>query len=429
MRQQGILNRIRARLSGLFSFRGWKLTSQDPALIRLFGGGAEAASGATVTEISAMNHVSVMTCVKVLAESVASLPRIMYRRVPEGRARYVEHPLYRVLHKKPCPEITAFEFTEMLMGHLGTWGNGYANIQTAPRSGRILGLWPLPPNRLNWIERVKGELVYSFQIGDEEKLFSSQQILHIRGLMGDGVKGLSPIGMARESIGLSMAAEEYGSRFFANNARPSGVLMHPGPLSKESKLNLKASWEEAHKGLSNSHRVALLEEGLKWEKIGVPPEDAQFLETRLFQLREIARFYRIPPHMVGDLEAGASFASVEQQNLNFAIHTIRPWLVRWEQAIERCLLSDEELEEVFVEHLMDALLRGDTLSRYRAYYMGRQGGWLSVNDILKMENRNPIGPDGDIYLQPLNMTEAGQENPAQQSSDQQRALLMALGDS
>lgn len=405
----GLFRRAWARLSGLFSRRGWKLTSQDPALIQLFGGGRESAAGVSVTELSARNHAAVMTCVKVLAESVASLPRILYRRVPGGKERYTEHPYYRLLHDVPNPELTNFEFTEMAMGYLGLWGNAYAEKQLTPRTGRVVALWPLPANRLSRIERLKGELVYFFDVDGKERALSSSQVLHVRGLMGDGVKGLSPIDMAREAIGLSMASEEYGSRFFANNAHPSGVLEHPGNPTDVARKNIRESWAEMHQGLSKSHRIALLEEGMKWQQIGVPPENAQFLETRLFQLREIARFYRIPPHMVGDLESGASFASVEQQNINFAIHTVRPWLVRWEQAFHRCLFSEAELRDVFVEHLMDALFRGDIGSRYTAYATGRQWGWLSVNDIRRAENMNPIGPEGDIYLQPLNMVEAGKE--------------------
>lgn len=212
--------------------------------------------------------------------------------------------------------------------------------------------------------------------------------------------------LAREAIGMALATEEYGARFFGNGAKPGGVLEHPGKLSKEAQDRLRTSWNEMHQGLSKQHRIAILEEGMSYKQIGIPPEDAQFLETRKFQLNEIARIFRIPPHLVGDLER-ATFSNVEQQSIDFVVHTIRPWLVRWEQAIKLKLFTPTERRRFFAEFVADGLLRGDIKSRYEAYAIGRQNGWLSADDIRELENMNPLPDDtGKVYLVPLNMVPA-----------------------
>jgi hypothetical protein len=229
-------------------------------------------------------------------------------------------------------------------------------------------------------------------------------VWHLRGLSSDGLVGLSPIQLMRQAIGLGMATEEFGARFFGNDARPGGVLQHPGVLGNEAFERLQSSWETRHGGLSNSHRVAILEEGMQYSQIGIPPEDAQFLETRKFQVTEIARAFRVPPHMLADLER-ATFSNIEHQSIEFVVHSIRPWLVRWEQSIQQQLMLDRDRQKYFAEFVVDGLLRGDTVSRYQAYATGRQNGWLSANDIRTLENMNPVD-GGDIYLVPLNMVPA-----------------------
>lgn len=364
------------------------------------------AAGVHVDSVSAMQSVAVYACVRVLSESIASLPLILYERLqPKGKNRAVNHNLYPILHDLPNPEMTSMELRETLVGHQCGWGNAYCEIEYS-NGGRIKGLWPLRPDKIE-IERINSQLVYVVNMpSGERKGLPFNRVMHIKGLGYDGMIGYNPIHLARQSIGLSLATEEFGARFFGNGAKPGSVLEHPGKLSDQAGKRLKDSWEMMHKGLENAHRVAILEEGMKLHQIGIPPEDAQFLETRKFQVSEIARLYRIPPHMIGDLEH-ATFSNIEHQSLDFVIHTLRPWLVRWEQAIYRDLLTPAERMTYFAEHLVDGLLRGDLLARYQAYAVGRQNGWLSANDILEMENKNPI-EDGDIYLVPLNMVPADQ---------------------
>jgi len=376
------------------------------------GSGLPTYTGQNVTALSALQNTAVFACVRVLAESVASLPLILYERTDRGKRRAINHHLFNLLHLLPNPELTAFELREVAMGHLGLWGNAYLEIQR-DRGGRVMGLWPLTPRRVD-IQRVQGRLVYTVALGDlndprpETQHLDWSQVWHIKGFGHDGVRGLSPIGLARQAVGLALATEKYGAKLFENGARPGAVLEHPGELSDGSEKRLRESWEAMHSGLDNAHRIAILEEGLSLKEVGIPPEDAQFLQTRRFQVEEVGRMYRVPLHMIGDLTRSTN-NNIEHQGIEFVQHTLRPWLVRWEQSISRDLLSDPERSAgLFAEHLVDALLRGDTQSRYGAYSIGRNGGWLSVNDIREKENMNLI-EDGDDYLRPLNMAPAGSE--------------------
>ncbi len=360
-------------------------------------GGLGAASGRTVGPDNALLSVPVYACVKVLAETIASLPLLVYRRLDDGgKRRAPEHPLYDLLHDRPNPEMTAYELREALVGHLCLWGNAYCEIERAP--GLVKALWPLRPDRMTPIRDGGNRLAYEYRLPDgQKKLFPFESIMHWRGLSSNGIVGYSPITLAREAVGLSLATEEFGARWFGNGSRPSGVLQHPGKLSKEAHGQLKESWEDDHRGLSNAQRVAILEEGMTWQSIGVPPEDAQFLQTRSYQLRDIARIYRVPLHLVGDLER-ATFSNIEHQSLEFVKYTLVPWLVRIEQAIKRDLfgISDGK-RSYYAEHLVDGLLRGDIKSRYEAYAVARQNGWMNANEIRELENANRV-PGGDVYL-------------------------------
>jgi HK97 family phage portal protein len=380
------------------------------------------ASGVEVTTEGSLSSVAVYACVRILAETVASLPLIVYERQGKGKDRAVKHPLYTLLHDLPNKEMTSFELRETLMGHVALWGNAYAEIEYN-KAGRIIGLWPLRPDKVE-VKRVNGQLIYYVKVNAETIPLAKQQVLHLRGLGSDGVKGYSPITLARQAIGLTLATEEFGARFFGNGARPGLILEHPGQLSETAQGRLKAAIGREHQGLSNAHRLMVLEEGMKVHEVGIPPEDAQFLETRKFQTTEIARLYRIPPHMLADLER-ATFSNIEHQSIEFVTHTIRPWLVRWEQAINRDLLLPTERSTYFAEHLIDGLLRGDIASRYQAYSIGRQNGWLSANDIREKENMNPI-EGGDVYLIPLNMIpadEAEQQLDTEQPNDETQKSL------
>jgi len=397
------------------------LANPDKWLVEWFAGGGKAASGVTVNENTALNSTAVFACVRILAETIASLPLVVYERLESGgKQRAQGHYLYSILHDQPNPEMTSFEFRETLMGHLALWGNAYAEIER-DNAGRVVGLWPLRPDKMR-VMRDEQSLRYEYQLPNSGTVavLRQQNVLHIRGLSSNGIVGYSPIRLAREAIGLALATEEFGARFFGQGSRPSGVLEHPGQLSEEAAKRLRKSWEELHSGLSNAHRIAILEEGMSWKQIGVPPEDAQFLETRKFQITEIARIYRIPPHMLADLER-ATFSNIEHQAIEFVVHTIRPWLVRWEQALKRDLFMPAERDIYFAEFLVDGLLRGDIESRYRAYSVGRQWGWLSANDVRELENMNPI-EGGDTYLIPLNMVPAGSSSEAQGQTEGVRAL-------
>lgn len=393
-------------------------------------------SGKPVNERTAMQTTAVYACVRILAEAVASLPLHVYEYQDDGGKKLVhDHPLYYLLHDEPNPEMTSFVFRETLMSHLLIWGNAYAQV-IRDGAGRVLGLYPLLPDKMDVQRDDRGNIYYVYsRNSDENPMFKeygdirlkAEDVLHIPGLGFDGLIGYSPIAMAKNAVGMTLACEEYGASFFANGANPGGVLEHPGVLKDPSKV--RESWNSVYRGVNNAHKIAVLEEGMKYQQIGIPPEEAQFLETRKFQINEIARLYRIPPHMVGDLDK-SSFSNIEQQSLEFVKYTLDPWVIRWEQSLQRSLLLPGEKGKYFIKLNVDGLLRGDYQSRMNGYAVGRQNGWFSANDIREMENMNPI-PDeqgGNLYLINGAMTkledagafaktDTGQQNtPAQENS-------------
>ena len=290
------------------------------------------------------------------------------------------------------------------MTHLLLWGNAYAQIIRNGK-GEIVALYPLMPDRMTVDRDENGQLYYEYQTSSDDAptmkgstvILRPPDVLHIPGLGFDGLVGYSPIAMAKNAIGMAIACEEFGAKFFANGANPSGVLEHPGTLKDPAKV--RDSWNAAFGGSSNAHKVAVLEEGLKYTPISISPNEAQFLETRKFQIDEIARIFRVPPHMVGDLEK-SSFSNIEQQSLEFVKYTLDPWVSRWEQAMIRSLLSQTEKPIYFLKFNVDGLLRGDYQSRMNGYATARQNGWMSANDIRELENldRIPAEEGGDLYL-------------------------------
>lgn len=393
------LFRSRDKPQNLYHWSGWPF---------VFG---KSASGKNVNEFTAMQTTAVYACVRILAESIAGLPLHVYEYKGQGKERVPEHPLYFLLHDSPNPEMTSFIFRETAMIHLLLWGNSYSQII---RDGmrRVVGLYPLLPNRMSVERDEHGEIVYLYTPmsdenphaeGGKQIVLRREDVLHIPGLGFDGLVGYSPIAMARNAVGMTLACEEYGSSFFANGARPGGVLKHPGVLKDPSKL--RESWQAVYGGTANTGKVVVLEEGVDYQQISIPPEEAQFLETRKFQIDEIARLYRVPPHMIGDLEK-SSFNNIEQQSLEYVKYTLNPWVVRWEQSLQKALLNPAEQKRYFIKFNVDGLLRGDYQSRMAGYAVGRQNGWLSANDIREMENMNPI-PDeegGNLYLINGNLT-------------------------
>ena len=380
-----------------------------------FSGGpfvfGKSAAEKNVNEFTAMQTTAVYACVRILAESIAGLPLHVYEYRGSGKERVPGHPLYFLLHDSPNPEMTSFIFRETAMLHLLLWGNSFSQI-IRDGMGRVVGLYPLLPNRMSVDRDESGELVYTYTPvsdsnpklkGGKQIKLRRQDVLHIPGLGFDGLVGYSPIAMAKNAVGMTLACEDYGSAFFSNGARPGGVLEHPGVLKDPSKL--RESWQAVYGGTSNTGKVVVLEEGVKYTPISIPPEEAQFLETRKFQIDEIARLYRVPPHMVGDLEK-SSFNNIEQQSLEFVKYTLNPWVVRWEQSLQKALFSPAEQKRYFVKFNLDGLMRGDYKSRMEGYSIGRQNGWLSANDIREMENMNPIPEEegGSLYLINGNLT-------------------------
>lgn len=365
----------------------------------------ETASGRTVSPGESLQLVTVFACVRVLAETLATLPLVVYRRQePRGRIRDTSHVLYRTLHDRPNPEMTSVELRETLMGHVALRGNAYS--QVVPLANGDVELWPLRPDRMRVVRRENGQIGYVYTLpSGEDRALTRREVFHVKGISPDGMVGYSPVTLAREAIGLGLALEEHGARIFGNGAEPGGVLQTDQLLSDEAYDRLKTSWEAAHKGLENSHRVAILEEGVKWQQVSLSGRDSQWLEQRKYQRSEIAALFRVPPHMIQDLER-TTFSNIEHQSIDFVVHTVRPWAVRWEQAIERDLLTEPSH---FVRFTVDGLLRGDIQSRYAAYSVGRQNGWLSANDVRELEDLNPLPPEvGDIYWAPLNMVPADQ---------------------
>ena len=389
--------------TGLFRSRDKPQNRTSGSSYSFFMGGS--ASGKQVNERTSMQMTAVYSCVRILSEAVASLPLNVYRYTDTGgKEKAFDHPLYRLLHDEPNPEMSSFIFRETLMTHLLLWGNAYAQIIRNGK-GEVIALYPLMPDRMTVDRDSNGGLYYKYRKSNDDAptmesgvvSLAPSDVLHVPGLGFDGLVGYSPIAMAKNAIGLAIAAEEYGSKFYANGAAPSGVLEHPGTLKDPTRV--RDSWNSTFGGSTNSHKVAVLEEGMKYTPISISPNEAQFLETRKFQINEIARIFRVPPHMVGDLEK-SSFSNIEQQSLEFVKYTLDPWVIRWEQALYRTLLTEEEKKTFFFKFNVEGLLRGDYQSRMQGYATARQNGWMSANDIRELEDldRIPAELGGDLYL-------------------------------
>ena len=387
----GILNRLKTALFG---------SAQSGDGMGWAGGwwqGNASTSGISVTPETAIRVAAVFACVRVLSETLASLPLITYRRLPNGgKERATDHYIYKMLHDSPNQTQTAFEWLEMLQGHLCLRGNAYCEIVPASKPELV----PIHPDRVT-VERLdNGRLRYYVRNSQGVKIEKSQdQILHVRGLSCDGVTGMSPIAVARDTIGLAKATEAHGATLFKNGARPGFVFASDQPIKKEAALDTLAGWNAVHQGSFNSHKPAILPFGLKPVEIGMSNDDAQFLESRKFQVTEICRVFRVPPHLIADLDR-ATFANIEHQSLEFVSYTMLPWLRRWESAINRALIVEDD---IFCEFLVDGLLRADAKGRSEFYRTMFNIGVYSINEIRSKENENPIGEDGDKRFVPLNM--------------------------
>lgn len=355
-----------------------------------------------VSARSAMQMSAVYACIRVLSEAIASLPLHLYKQSGSGgKEKAYAHPLYTLLHDTPNPEMTSFVFRETLMTHLLLWGNAYAEIKRNHK-GEIEALYPLMPDHMTVYRDQAGRIRYAYLKDAEQLHFFAHDILHIAGLGFDGLIGYSPIELAKNAIATGLSCEEYGAKFFENGAQPGGVLEHPGTIKDPERL--RQSWQQTFGGSRNSGRIAVLEEGMKYTPIAISPEQAQFLETRKFQLNEIARIFRVPPHLIGDLEK-STFSNIEQQSLEFVKYTLGPWISRLEQSLTRSLLLAKEKQTYLIRFNVEGLLRGDYESRMRGYATARQNGWMSANDIRTLENLDKISKEqgGDLYLVNGNM--------------------------
>jgi len=359
-------------------------------------------TGMEVNEFSAMQLTAVYACIRAISESIASLPVQVYRKLPDGKGQEIasNHPLYYLLHNAPNSKMTSFEWRETKQAHLLSWGNTYSQI-IRNGYGNVHSLYPLKPDRVKPYLNDNGELEYEYrqEIKGPARFkivtLSQDDVLHIPGLGFDGLIGYSPIQMAAKALGLAMATEEFGSQFFGNGAIPSGILKFHDDKTRTQVDEAQKIWEEKYGG-KNRNKIAVIGGGAEFKTVTIPPDQAQFLETRRFQLNEIARIFRMPPHMIGDLEK-SSFNNIEQMSLEFVMYTLEPWALRWEQALEMALLRPEERQYYTIRLNLDGLLRGDYKTRMEGYRIGISNGFLSPNDVRKLENMNPI-QNGDVYM-------------------------------
>ena len=367
--------------------------------------GSASKTGIAITEDSAMRLSAVFGAVRVISETIASLPWDVKQDVDGTTRNASAHPINKLIHS-PNGMMTDFNFREVCQAHLCLHGNAFIAIRRN-EAGQPVKLIPVHPDRVQ-VKVYKDEKFYT--IDDGKETFDDTEMIHILGLSFDGVVGKSVIEAARESIGLGLAADQFGGSFFGNGANVSAILTHPGRLSDEAYKRLMASWQRRYSGLDNAHKTAILEEGMSLQKVSISPQESQFLETRKFGVEDIARFFRIPLAYLGSLENSSTRANIEEQGIQFQRNTILPWVKRWEAEFNRKLFPNDEA--YYIRMNMDGLLRGDISSRYSSYAIARQWGWLSVNDIRRHESMDPI-QGGDVYLQPLNMVEAGTDNAAE----------------
>lgn len=354
-------------------------------------------TGIPVDEASAITLSAVWASVRIISETLASIPVDVYYRDGEQRRRASEHPVSKLIAHSPNKTSSSFTFRETLAANLCLHGNAYAVI-VRDAAARPIELVSIHPLRVK-IKVNKGE---KFYVVDDKKTYSDEEMLHFVGLSFDGVKGQSPLDALRDAIGMGIAAQQFGSEFFANGANMGGVLTHPGRLTDDQIKRLKDSWNRSNAGLGKSNGTAVLEEGMKYERIGIPPDAAQFLQSRRFTVEDIARAFRVPPAMLAELSNSSTRANVEEQAISFVRDTMNPYIARFETELNRKLFREDEYGQYYVRFTVDGLLRGDIKSRYSSYSIARQWGWLSVNDIRDLENLNPI-EGGDTYLSPLNM--------------------------
>jgi HK97 family phage portal protein len=379
-------------------------------LMKYLGGGMVSESGEVISIEGSLKIPAVLAGFSILMEDIASLPLILYHRLTRGKERAVDHPYYFLMHDQPNPEMTSMVFRELIVGHMLGWGNFYGQMLW-DGAGVVRQIWPLNPANME-VGRKDGERIYLYRNQQGKQIaFRQDEILHIPAFGFDGLKGYSRITLARNSIGLAVSAEKYSSRIFANDARPGIVLKHPGTLKEDAYKRLVESWSQTYGGAGNAGKTAIVEEGIDISTIGFPPKDALFIESQKWSVAQIARVFRIPPHMLGDVERSTSWGTgIEQQELGYLTHTLRPWMVRTEQQLNKDLLLTDDRREHFFEHLVDAMLRTDLDTRMRAYATAITNGVYTRNEVREKENLLPY-EGGDEPLYPLNLSKSS--DPAQ----------------
>lgn len=389
---------------------------RDPALVAMFGL-KESTAGVNVTEDTSLNFSAVYSAVNLISNTFAMLPFNLYDKKPrQGEESIINnHICNYLLSTKPNDYCTPFVFKQTQQAHALTWGNSYTEITRISKNGAPSGLRIIMPDTCTPAFRDNGDkyfVVRGYIPGEPSvREIENSDMLHVPGLGYDGIQGYSVIARARECIGLGIAAETFGASFFGNGAIPQGILTHPGDLSPEAETKLAKDFEEKHRGPSNGQRVAVLDEGMKYQHVGIPPEDAQFLQTRQFQVVEIARWFRVPPHMLYDM-AAATFGNFEQSNMDFLTYTLVPWLMKWQEECNTKLLTEQEKEKYYFAHDPSMLLLPDMQKRYESYATGRNNGWLTLNDILKQERKPLLDPSiGDVRLAPSTMKVLGSADP------------------
>lgn len=407
-----MFERLKRAISAARRELRYKFDTGDPALINLLGCGTSTAAGIYVTEKKATDLSSVYACKRIFSQVIGQVPLFLYRRIGENKEKAKDHPLYRLLHSSPNPQMTSFQWRQAVMGNVLMKGNQFNWIERS-NAGQVLAIWPWQNNKVR-TQRKGFELLYFFQTENgQEQLMPQDEVLHFRGLTDDGWIGLSPISECKETFGAALVSQEYSARFFNNNAKPALAFHYPGELKQEQKVQIKNQWEE-DRTITNAHRMAILDKGCTLEKIGSNPEEAQFLETQKQRDIEISRILGLQPHMINELSR-ATFSNIEEMALECVIYSFGPHFVNIEQQLSLSLLTEEEREVYFFEFLVDGLLRGNVLARYQAYATGLQNAFINPDEVRERENWNEI-PNGlgKIFRTPVNMQELGRsENKSQ----------------
>jgi HK97 family phage portal protein len=378
-----------------------------PDWLRTIIGGQITNSGTMVSSEGSLGIAAVYACVRLIAWTLASLPLVTFRDMAPGKERARDNPVYALLHDKPNPEQTSFQWRSITSVHQSLWGAGISEIEFNAK-GQPIALWPLPPWRVSPKRTASKQLVYEVDIEGQTKILWPNQVLVFPALSTGADGWMSPIRIHRETVGYAMALREFGAKTFGTGTNPSGILSGLSFSKEDTEESIKKKFSDSYAGLGGAHRLMLLEEGTTFTRVGLPPEDAQYLQSNSFAIREIARIFNVPLHLIQETDKSTSWGSgIEEMTSGFVVYTMRPYFVQWEQEFKSKLLFTDKKGDYSTEFIVEGLLRGKLVDRYQAYAIARQWGWMCADDICELENRNPL-PDkqGKTYLVPMNMIDA-----------------------